>query len=150
MPKFTEDEIADKKDAFLLFDRKGDEKIDSNQIGDVLRAIGLNPTEAELKKILHDVDPTGVKRVSFEEFLPIVGTLSNRREQGTQEDFIEGLRVFDKDGNGMISAGELRHVLTSLGERLSDDEVDQLLQGVEHDSGGNINYEEFVKLIMSQ
>lgn len=85
--------------------------------------------------------PEGVKRVSFEEFLPIVGTLSNRREQGTQEDFIEGLRVFDKDGNGMISAGELRHVLTSLGERLSDDEVDQLLQGVEHDSGGNINYE---------
>lgn len=76
--------------------------------------------------------------------------MSNRREQGSQEDFVEGLRVFDKDGNGFIAAGELRHVLTSLGERLSDEEVDQLLQGVEHDSQGQINYEEFVKLIMSQ
>ena len=67
--------------------------------------------------------------------------MSHRREQGSQEDFVEGLRVFDKDGNGFIAAGELRHVLTSLGERLSDEEVDQLLQGVEHDSQGQINYE---------
>ena len=84
---------------------------------------------------------SGLKRISFEEFLPILHSMSHRREQGSQEDFVEGLRVFDKDGNGFIAAGELRHVLTSLGERLSDEEVDQLLQGVEHDSQGQINYE---------
>jgi myosin light chain 6 len=150
MSRFTEDEIADKKDSFALFDKKGDGKIECSQVGDVLRALGQNPTEAEVKKIVADIDPAGLKRISFEEFLPILHSMSNRREQGSQEDFVEGLRVFDKDGNGFIAAGELRHVLTSLGERLSDEEVDQLLQGVEHDSQGQINYEEFVKLIMSQ
>jgi Ca2+-binding EF-hand superfamily protein len=39
--------------------------------------------------------------------------------------------VFDKDGNGYIAAGELRYVLTSLGEKLSDEEVDELMKGVQ-------------------
>ena len=59
---------------------------------------------------------TGNKRVSFEEFLPIFLSCQGKKEQGTMEDFIEGLRVFDKDGNGFINSAELRHVLTSLGE----------------------------------
>ena len=59
---------------------------------------------------------TGNKRVSFEEFLPIFLSCQGKKEQGTMEDFIEGLRVFDKDGNGFINSAELRHVLTSLGK----------------------------------
>ena len=47
------------RDAFSLFDKRGDGKIDSDQIGDVMRALNLNPTEAEVKKIVHEVDPNG-------------------------------------------------------------------------------------------
>ena len=47
------------------------------------------------------------------------------------EEFIRGFQVFDKEGNGYIGAGELRYVLTSLGEKLSDEEVDELLKGVQ-------------------
>ena len=57
----------------------------------------------------------GNKRVTFEEFLPCFLSCSQKKEQGSMEDFIEGLRVFDKDGNGFINSAELRHVLTSLG-----------------------------------
>ena len=46
-------------DAFALFDKRGDNKIDATQIGDIMRALGLNPTEAELKKIVKEVDPNG-------------------------------------------------------------------------------------------
>ena len=59
---------------------------------------------------------TGRKRVSFEEFLPIYLSCRSKKQEGTMEDFIEGLRVFDKDGNGTINSAELRHVLTSLGK----------------------------------
>ena len=47
------------RDAFALFDKRGDNKIDSDQFGDVIRALGLNPTEAEVKKIRQEVDPNG-------------------------------------------------------------------------------------------
>ena len=47
------------RDAFVLFDKRGDNKIDSQQIGDVMRALGLNPTEAEIKKVCQEMDPSG-------------------------------------------------------------------------------------------
>lgn len=47
------------RDAFGLFDKRGDGKIDSNQIGDVLRALNLNPTELDVKKVVAEVDPSG-------------------------------------------------------------------------------------------
>ena len=47
------------RDAFALFDKRGDNKIDSDQVGDVLRALNLNPSEAEVKKIVQEVDPSG-------------------------------------------------------------------------------------------
>lgn len=47
-----------------------------------------------------------------------------------QDDFIRGFQVFDKEGNGYIGQGELKYVLTSLGEKLSDEEVEELLKGV--------------------
>ncbi len=50
---------VDIHDAFALFDKRGDNKIDATQIGDIMRALGLNPTEAELKKIVKEVDPNG-------------------------------------------------------------------------------------------
>jgi Ca2+-binding EF-hand superfamily protein len=45
------------------------------------------------------------------------------------DEFIRGFQVFDKEGNGFIGAGELRYVLTQLGEKMSDEEVDELLKG---------------------
>ena len=80
--------------------------------------------------------------------MPILQTISKSRSTDTAEDFIEGLRHFDKDGSGFINAAELRHLLTTLGEKLTDDEVEKLLAGQE-DNAGNVHYEEFVRLIMN-
>jgi len=49
---------------------------------------------------------------------------------GTADEFIRGFQVFDKEGDGFIGQGELKYVLTSLGEKLTEEEVDELLQGV--------------------
>ena len=55
--------------------------------------------------------------------------------------------MFDKDGNGFISAAELRHVMTNLGEKLTDEEVDEMIREADVDGDGQINYEEFVKMV---
>lgn len=51
------------------------------------------------------------------------------------------LQVFDKDGNGFISAAELRHVMTNLGEKLTDEEVDEMIREADIDGDGQVNYE---------
>merc|ERR1712193_591572 len=143
---FSEDLIAEFQEAFMLFDTKGDGMIPANQVGEVLRALGQNPTEAEVKRLVQTQKASD--RVSFETFLPILQAVSSKKITDTSDDFIEGLRHFDKDGNGFISSAELRHLLTTLGEKLSDEEAEQLLAGHE-DNKGNINYENFVRTVMN-
>lgn len=58
--------------------------------------------------------------------------------------------MFDRDGNGLISAAELRHVMTNLGEKLTDDEVDEMIREADIDGDGHINYEEFVRMMVSK
>ena len=59
----------------------------------------------------------------------------------SEEEIREAFRVFDRDGNGYISAVELRHVMINLGEKLSDDEVDELIREIDVDGNGQVNYE---------
>lgn len=64
------------------------------------------------------------------------------------EHFIDCLRVYDHNCNGLVNVSELRQLLRCLGDKLTTEELDQLLLGFE-DSDGLILYEDFVKHIMS-
>jgi len=137
------------KEIFNLYDEELDGKIDGTQIGDVVRAAGLKPTNAAVWKAAgQEYKRKGEKRLTFEEWAPIYEQLTKEKESGTMADFMEGLKVFDKEECGKILSAELRHILLALGERLSTEEVDELLKGVE-DGEGMVNYEAFIKKVMA-
>ena len=146
--QLTEEQIAEFKEAFSLFDKDGDGTITTKELGTVMRSLGQNPTEAELADMINEVDADGNGTIDFPEFLTMMAR--KMKDTDSEEEILEAFKVFDKDGNGFISAAELRHIMTNLGEKLTDEEVDEMLREADIDGDGQINYEEFVKMMMSK
>ncbi|XP_015235443.1 myosin light chain 1, skeletal muscle isoform [Cyprinodon tularosa] len=148
--EFSADQVEDYREAFGLFDRVGDNKVAYNQIADIMRALGQNPTNKDVTKLLGNpsAEDMASKRVEFEAFLPMLQTIINSPNKAGFEDYVEGLRVFDKEGNGTVMGAELRIVLSTLGEKMNEAEIDALMAGQE-DESGCVNYEAFVKHVMS-
>lgn len=72
-----------------------------------------------------------------------------------EEELLEAFRIFDKNNSGLISATELKHVVKQLGiepnimlgEPLTEEEAEQLIQEADTEKSGQIKYAEFVRLI---
>ncbi|CAO2626875.1 unnamed protein product, partial [Lemmus lemmus] len=139
--QLTEEQIAEFKEAFSLFDKDGDGTITTKELGTVMRSLGQNPTEAELQDMINEVDADvpGNGTIDFPEFLTMMAR--KMKDTDSEEEIREAFRVFDKDGNGYISAAELRHVMTNLGEKLTDEEVDEMIREADIDGDGQVNYE---------
>ncbi|KAL0844705.1 hypothetical protein Bca101_017951 [Brassica carinata] len=158
--QLTDDQISEFKEAFSLFDKDGDGTrsmwfliscvgcITTKELGTVMRSLGQNPTEAELQDMINEVDADGNGTIDFPEFLNLMAR--KMKDTDSEEELKEAFRVFDKDQNGFISAAELRHVMTNLGEKLTDEEVDEMIKEADVDGDGQINYEEFVKVMMAK
>lgn len=110
-----------------------------------MRSLGQTPTEAELKEMIAEVDANKDGTIDFKEFLGLMSRQTKERD--SQEELKEAFKVFDKDGNGFISAAELRHVMTSLGEKLTDEEVDAMMKEADADGDGQVDYDEFAKMM---
>nr|BAW98169.1 luminescent protein GeNL(Ca2+)-520 [synthetic construct] len=146
--QLTEEQIAEFKEAFSLFDKDGDGTITTRELGTVMRSLGQNPTEAELQDMINEVDADGNGTIYFPEFLTMMAR--KMKDTDSEEEIREAFRVFDKDGNGYISAAQLRHVMTNLGVKLTDEEVDEMIREADIDGDGQVNYEEFEQMMTAK
>ncbi|KAL5217663.1 hypothetical protein ABZP36_018347 [Zizania latifolia] len=146
--RLTAEQIAQLKEAFNLFDKDGDGVITSKELGTVLSSLGQNHTEAELQDMIKDVDADGNGVIDFHEFLNL---MAHKMPDADSEDALrEAFNLIDKDRNGYICADELRHVMGNLGEKLTDQEVADMIKEADLDGDGLISYKEFVKLMLSK
>jgi len=132
------------KEAFSLFDKRGTGRVPIDALGDLLRACGQNPTLAEIA----DLEKQAGGDFDFPTFTSLLNRPSGFRDPGDPATYTRGFQVFDKDLTGFIGVGQLRYILTNLGEKMSDEEVDELLKAVDV-SGGEVNYVELVRTILA-
>ncbi|XP_035874479.1 calmodulin-1-like [Phyllostomus discolor] len=98
--------------------------------------------------MINDVDADGNGTIDFPEFLTTMERAM--KDTDSEEEIREAFHVFDKDGNGYISAAELRHVMTNLGEKLIDEEIEEMIREADIDGDGQVNYEEFVQMMTAK
>jgi Ca2+-binding EF-hand superfamily protein len=67
------------------------------------------------------------------------------KDNDTQEELKEAFKFFDIEGKGLINVKDLRVTMLSLGETLSSEELDRLINEADEDGDGYVNFEEFVR-----
>jgi len=143
---------SDAKDAFIIFDEayEGND-VDAFYLGDILRALGCTISNASVIKYGGAAE-LGQKRITYAEFGPILEQAKKDvSDLGVKEDYIEGLKVFDKNGSGLVSCAEVKQVLCSLAEKMEAKQADQLMEllGIKEDDDGNIKYMELIDNLLA-
>jgi calmodulin len=148
MEEISDFKLKEYREAFENFDKDHSGTISFKELGSMMKSLGQNPSDQELRDIISEVDLDGNGYIDFNEFVMIMHKRS--KENDPEEDVISAFRVFDKDGNGTISTKELRHIMTTIGDKLTDEEVNQMIEEADVDGDGIINYEEFVRMMMAK
>ena len=144
----TEYQIAEYKEAFQIFDKHGEGAISSKELGTIMRSLGLNPSDEDLKEIIDSFDnEKNNNLIDFNSFLIIMAKRKNDIDK--EEDLLDAFRVFDKENNGKISARELRYVMMSSGEDLNENDIEEMIREASTENDDFIDYYKFVKLMLS-
>merc|ERR1711992_262522 len=144
--------MSEAQDAFIIFDEayEGND-VDAFYLGDILRALGCNVTNAAVAA--HGgTEELGQKRIAFADFGAILTAVkADTSSTGCKEDYVEGLKVFDKDGTGKVPLAEVLNVLSSLGEKLEPHEAEKLvsLLGLVADEDDMIGYMDLIDNLLA-
>ncbi|CAL5339753.1 unnamed protein product [Camellia sinensis] len=144
--ELSEEQIAEFQEAFCMLDKDGDGCITIEELATAIKSIDQIPTEVELQRMISEVDVNGNGTIEFGEFLHLMAT--KMKESEAEEELKEAFKVFDKDQDGYISPNELRNVMVNLGERPTDEEVEQMIRDADLDGDGLIDYKEFVRMML--
>ena len=141
MEKLTKQEHSDYEDAFKVFDKDNDGTITVTELGDVMRKLNMNPTDAELQDLVNEVDADGNGDVDLPEFISLMAR--KMKVSDGEEELIEAFKIFDKNSNGVIGRQELHDVIQVLGEDATDEEVAMMMIIADPDGNDMISFDEF-------
>lgn len=135
-----------------MFDKDGDGTITLAELASVMRALGQHPTQDELQMMMSsvDVDQNGV--IDFDEFVGLMRNhfYSEENAPSAEAELLEAFRIFDRNGDGFITEEELRQALLNLGERLTGEQLRDMIAAADTDGNGLIDYNEFVAMMRNK
>ncbi|XP_059202822.1 uncharacterized protein cetn4 [Centropristis striata] len=143
--ELTEQQKQEIKEAFDLFDADGTGTIDVKELKVAMRALGFEPKKEEIKKMIADIDREGSGTIDFNDFLSMM-TLK-MSEKDSKEEILKAFRLFDDDGTGKISFNNLKRVAKELGETLTDEELQEMIDEADRDGDGEVNEQEFLRIM---
>jgi centrin-1 len=141
-----EESMEEVKEAFNLFDTEGKGNIDVRELKAAFRALGFQVKKAEIRQMFIDMDKDlSSALVTYDEFVEMVTPRMLNRD--SREEIMKVFSLFDDDNTGAISFKNLKRVATELGENLTDEELQEMIDEADRDGDGVINEEEFYRVM---
>ncbi|XP_018493726.1 calcium-binding protein E63-1 [Galendromus occidentalis] len=133
--------------AFNMLDANNDGRVSLEEISVMLTKMGFDIPREALDLLMQDKSSTSSDQVSLSEFefLQWIDDYLMKDDSGNPEDadqdMIAAFRIFDSDGDGYITRTELRRAMETIGEKISEKELDEILLHTDIDRDGRINYQ---------
>ena len=143
--ELTEEQRGEIKEAFDLFDSEGKNCIDTKELKVAMRALGFDAKKEEIKRILTDVDKNGEGVISFEDFYDIMSQKILDRDP--VEEMKKAFYLICEEGHDKITIKSLTKVARELGENISVDELNEMVEEADKDGDGEIGEEDFIRIM---
>ena len=144
----TDEEINQFKFFFDLFDKDSSGTITTKELGTVMRSLGQNLSEAEIKEMIDIVDEDKNGTIDFQEFLHLMARKMKIIDK--EEELLDAFNILDRDGSGKISKYELRYIIMSTDSKIKGDDIEDIIKTIGTDEEGKIDLQDFIDILMSQ
>jgi len=144
----NEDQVREFKDAFDIFDEDASGTVSTGELASVMRTLGQDIDEKEVGIMISEVDSDGSGEIDFEEFCTL---MARQMEKADPEfEYKKAFAIFDKRSDGFIDPAELKHVMTNIGEDMSDFDIAAMIKEADMDNDGKLNYDEFLNIMLAK
>merc|ERR1719218_292896 len=142
--ELTEEQKQEIKEEIQKMIQDGSGSIDAKELKVAMRALGFEPKKEEIQKMIQDVDDDGSGTIEFPEFMTMMSQKILNRDP--KDEILKAFRLFDDDA-GKISFKNLKRVAKELGERMTDEELQEMIDEADRDGDGEVNEEEFLRIM---
>ncbi|MBA0621306.1 hypothetical protein Gotri_008407 [Gossypium trilobum] len=146
MEPLGEDDLSQLKEIFARFDMDSDGSLTILELAALLRSIGIKPSGDQIHVLLANMDANGNGSVEFDELASILPELTGEI-LNNQERLTEVFQLFDRDGNGYITAAELAGCMAKMGYPLTYSELTEIIKEADSDGDGVISFTEFSSIM---
>lgn len=148
MADIPANEMKDLQENFGLFDKDSVGTITLEEMIIIFRAMGQTPTETDVEAMKKEADFEENGRTDLQTFIATYGKF--RKNPITETEILNAFEELDEKKKGLISGKRLRHLISTCGENLTEEEINKMMKYANPDNEGNVNYKDFVKLMMSK
>ena len=144
-----DDLLEEYQEIFDSYDVNGNGVIDKKEMESILQKLGQPATSKQIEKVFNELG-NSKSQLTFEEFIEFIKKYHLSKNKNSTDDVIGAFQVFDRNHNGVLSLSVFKHILMDLGQKFSEEEVNDLFKESDLNKDGNLDYREFVTFWQEQ